>query len=254
MDIVTNRVIKVYKNREFIDKQDIVIVETNLNIYINNYYYTSLMALPKDIEELIIGFLFTDGVIDSYTEIEKIKIADNNVYVNLIDLNRQIKRKETAITSGCGRGSLHISMLSENNLPKVYSDNIYNADTILNCVMDFNKSSNLFLETGGVHSAALCDEKLIVKIDDIGRHNAIDKIIGHALKNNLSFSNKFILTSGRISSEMLIKSAKARVPVIVSHSAPTNLSIDLARMCNITLVGFARGNRFNIYSGFERIK
>lgn len=253
METKMNKGIKVYKDGEILDKQDNVIVETNINIYINNYYYTSLMTLPQNIEELTIGFLYTDGAINSYSEIKKINFHNNNVYIDLVDLNREIKRKETAITSGCGNGSLHISMLSKINLPKANSNIVFSGKTILNCVNEFNKSSSLFLETGGVHSSAICDEDIIIKIDDIGRHNAVDKVIGHMLKNDIHFNDKFILTSGRVSSEMLIKAAKVGIPMVVSHSAPTSLSIDLARMCNITLVGFARGNRFNIYFGYERI-
>ena len=125
----------------------------------------------------------------------------------------------------------------------------------MDLIKEFNKSSQLFLDTGGVHSCALCDiNKIIIFKEDIGRHNALDKVLGKALLEDIDFRDKIILTSGRISSEILIKTAKRQIPVIVSRSAPTSLSIDIAKKLNITLIGFARGKRMNIYSNFSTLK
>ena len=119
---------------------------------------------------------------------------------------------------------------------------------------EFEMRSEVFLKTGGVHSAAICDlNSIVVFREDIGRHNAIDKVIGVLIESGESFNHKFVLTSGRVSSEVLHKIHKCRIPVIVSHSAPTNQAVKLANDLGVTLVGFARGRRMNIYTHFTRI-
>jgi len=121
-------------------------------------------------------------------------------------------------------------------------------------LIKFSKSSELFTETGGVHSAAISDGKeILVFREDIGRHNAVDKVIGSLVLAGITLSDKILLTSGRISSEIITKVIYAGVPVIISKSAPTQKAIEYAIKENITLIGFARGNSFNIYSNSHRI-
>jgi FdhD protein len=115
---------------------------------------------------------------------------------------------------------------------------------------EFNQSSELFRETGGVHGCALSYSKgIIFSEEDIGRHNAMDKLIGRARLERIDLSDKFVLTTGRISSELLIKASKQGIPIIASRSAPTELAIKLAKETGVTLIGFARGDKLNIYSG-----
>ena len=131
---------------------------------------------------------------------------------------------------------------------------VINHKKILNLINSFSKKSELFLTTGGVHSSALCSENEIIYFEeDIGRHNAVDKIIGRALINGLNFSDKLVLTTGRVSSEILVKIAKHNIPILVSRSAPTSNAINIAKEKNISLIGFARGNRMNIYNHFKEI-
>ena len=119
---------------------------------------------------------------------------------------------------------------------------------------DFNKRSELFLETGGVHSCGLYyGSKMLMFEEDIGRHNALDKIIGKALKEDIDLKDKMVFTSGRISSEILIKTAKREISTIVSRSAPTSLAIDMAKELRINLIGFVRGEKLNIYTNIEKM-
>jgi FdhD protein len=112
----------------------------------------------------------------------------------------------------------------------------------------------MFKETGGVHSAAVADlDRIIFFCEDIGRHNAVDKIAGQCLVDGVSLEDKVLITSGRLSSEMLLKAAKLQLPLLISRSAPTSLSIELAEALNITLVGFVRGRRMNIYTHAWRV-
>ncbi len=121
-------------------------------------------------------------------------------------------------------------------------------------VKEFQDCSQVYRITGGVHSAALCDTgSILVFADDIGRHNAIDKIFGQSLLENIPTRDRIILTSGRISSEILLKVAKRNIPIIISKSAPTNLAVRLANDLGITLIGFVRGKRMNAYTNDWRI-
>ena len=114
--------------------------------------------------------------------------------------------------------------------------------------------SSTFRLTGGVHSAALADQNgIICMYEDIGRHNAVDKVLGYAFLNEINTEDKCLLLSGRVASEILIKAARAHIPVVLSRTAPTGLTIDLAEELNITVVGFARGDRFSVYSHPERV-
>ena len=117
---------------------------------------------------------------------------------------------------------------------------------------EFGKKSDIFLETGGVHSCALCSQnEIIIFEEDIGRHNALEKILGKALMDNINLTDKIVLTTGRISSEIIKKIAKRSIPVLISRSAPTDVAIDIAKKLNITLIGFARGQRMNVYNIYK---
>ena len=121
-------------------------------------------------------------------------------------------------------------------------------------MLGLQQNSLMFKETGGNHASALCDpENMVIYHEDIGRHNAVDKIVGHCVKNDINIDNKVLVTSGRVSSEILLKVAKLDIPMIISKSAPTTLSVRLARELGLTLVGFVRGKRFNIYANGWRI-
>ena len=125
---------------------------------------------------------------------------------------------------------------------------------IFDLVKGFQHHSLIFKTTGGVHSAALCDNRnILLFADDIGRHNAVDKIFGEALLKDIPTDDRIILTSGRIPSEILLKVAKRRIPIIISVSAPTNLGVKLAADLGITLIGFVRGKRMNVYTNDWRI-
>ena len=117
-----------------------------------------------------------------------------------------------------------------------------------------NEGSEFFRKTGGVHSCALCScDDILISHEDVGRHNAIDKVIGESVLTDLSLDDKILINSGRISSEMTIKTIKKNIPILVSRSAPTALSVSIAKQFNLTLIGFVRENRMNIYNGHERL-
>ena len=139
--------------------------------------------------------------------------------------------------------------------PDSMMDVYISEDKIFTLMRKFKRKSQLFKDTGGVHSAALCkQEEIILFAEDIGRHNALDKIIGESLQEGIPLEDKIILSSGRMTSEIVTKLAKQRTPILISKAAPTDLGIQIAQEIGMTLVGFVRGKRMNIYSHNWRIK
>ncbi|MFH1823721.1 MAG: formate dehydrogenase accessory sulfurtransferase FdhD [Candidatus Firestonebacteria bacterium] len=219
--------------------------------------FVTLLCSPINLDDLIRGFLFTSGLIKDVKDIKKITI-DEERWMAEVDLSISIKEKQMTFkrlyTSGCGRGVLFYNTLDMLHRTKLKSDFKINSFQINKFIQEFRKKSEVFLKTGCVHAAAIADLKeILIFREDIGRHNAVDKVIGSVLANNISFKDKVLLSTGRISSEIIFKVQKCKIPVIVSKSAPTNQAVKLAKDLNITLVGFARGNRINIYSNEERI-
>jgi FdhD protein len=158
------------------------------------------------------------------------------------------------ITSGCCRGSIYYTAADTQNIRPIASKMKLSADNIFNMMKEFQQRSEVFRATGGVHSAALCDgNRIMLFSEDIGRHNAIDKIFGHCLLNNIPTEEHAIMTSGRVSSEILFKVLKRNIPIILSKSAPTASGVKLANDAGITLVGFVRGKRMNIYTNDWRV-
>ncbi|MBT4483177.1 MAG: formate dehydrogenase accessory sulfurtransferase FdhD [Candidatus Latescibacteria bacterium] len=237
--------------------RDIVTDEVILTIHLNERELLTLLCSPGNLKELSVGFLYTAGLIHSLDDID-------NVFVNKKNLTSHISLKEENInvdimfkrvyTSGCGRGMLFKNVLDLAHRKAVTGDFNIQSEKITELMKAFEKKSTTYKKTGGVHSAALSDGvKILVFGEDIGRHNAIDKIIGETLYKNLNMAESIILTSGRISSEVMYKVQKTGSPIIISRSAPTGLAIELAEKLNVTLVGFARGRRMNVYSVKERV-
>jgi len=211
---------------------DVVAVEKPVSIYVNSEFCAALMCTPSDLRELAAGFLFSRGLFSESGHIRSIEEeAGERIWVML----------ESA--GGCA-----------SSVRPVEAAGKFPAEDILTLMREFDSKSEIFKETGGVHSCALCGIKGIEAFfEDVGRHNATDKVIGHALINGLDLSSRFLMTSGRISSDTIAKLSRAGIQMIVSHSAPTDLALEIAEDANMTVAGFARGNRMNIYCGEQRI-
>ena len=241
-------------NREI--TEDVVVEEAPFTIVIGKKELVTLLCTPQDLEDLARGFLFTSGLIKKADQIKKMLINKES-WVADIKLSRKADEGMTfkrLYTSGCGRGTIFYNAHDIMYRSKVKSGLRIKSAEITALMSEFWKKSETYIKTGGAHSAALADAKgMLVFREDIGRHNAVDKVIGSVLPKSNSLKDNVLLTSGRVSSEVLFKARKAGIPVIVSKSAPTDQAVKLARGMGITLVGFARGNRMNIYSGEERI-
>ena len=248
--------IKRYKSGISEIIQDIVIVEKLLHIYVNGKHFAALLYTPGDEENLVVGFLFCQGIIAEIGDVKQMEFRDENLVMVLIGKEASLKYGEImAVTAGCGGGSIRVSLLEKENITPVESSYTVAHERISENMKSFNGESALFKETGGVHSCALYfEEKRLILKEDIGRHNAFDKVIGEALQSRIKFENKLMYTTGRVSSDIMIKAIRGGIPVLASHSAPTNNAIKLAVVANIALIGFVRGNRMNVYSGFERVQ
>lgn len=236
--------------------EDLIAQEVPFTLNLAEKEFVTLLCSPFNLEDLVRGFLFTSGIIRNISDIKSLSI-DNQQWSSYVDVvnaeagNLVFKR---LYTSGCGRGTLFYNALDIMHRSKIISKFKINCAVISKLMLDFQKRSTVYLKTGGVHSAALADEDgVLVFREDIGRHNAIDKVIGHALLQNKAFEGTILITSGRISSEVVFKVKKCGIPIIISRSAPTNQAVRLAREMNLTLAGFARSSRMNVYSAEERI-
>ena len=215
--------------------KDIVTVEAPLTIYLNGKELLTLLCSPDSLKELSAGFLYSTGLIKSINDIKAIKI-DNQNWTAHIELHT--KNAAAAHTFKRIRNNFKIS-----------------SEQVIKLMESFQKRSLTFRQTAGVHSAALSDsDNILLFKEDIGRLNALDKVIGEALMKNLAMQDLIVLSSGRISSEIMFKAQKTGSAFLISRNAPTDQAIKLAREWNLTLVGFVRGQRMNVYSGKERVK
>jgi len=237
--------------------EDIVVKEYALTIVLDGEQFITLLCTPDSLEYLAVGFLLSESIIKGLQDVKGIRVFEDKGLIEVDTGGSGIARKlygKRTMTTGCGKGATFYNAADALSCRAVESNYLVSANEIIELMKSFNKSSELFLNTGGVHSAALCSgSKMLVFHEDIGRHNAIDKVIGEAAFKGIDTSDKIIVTSGRISSELLIKVAKQNIPIIISRSAPTSLAVEFANELGITVIGFARGNRMNIYSRDDRI-
>jgi FdhD protein len=227
-----------------------VIEEVPMALFVNGRHVMTAMMSPLQLEDFVTGYLFTEQIIKSVDEIESIRIEKNRMSVITKNLFKVLGPKKT-ILSGCG-GS--VSFIDTEKLPKIqsaYSITTQDIRTAAKAVLN----SELHVKTGGIHIVALLDNaKVLVVSEDIGRHNALDRVIGYALRNTIDLSKTWVLVSGRISSEMVRKCLIAGIPIIVSRGATTTLAVETAEKTGLTVAGFARSNRMVVYTSTQRVK
>lgn len=248
-----------FLQNKIVEGNDIVAREFPLTIFINEREIVTLVCSPQSLRELAIGFLVSEGLIKHYADITSMEIQDEEGLINIklastpFSLDSFLRRN---IASCCGKGRAGLYFINDARQIKdiILSIHTYEGKHLSMLMEELENRAEGFRLTGGLHTAALAAEKILFLAEDIGRHNAIDKILGSLVVSGETPEDKVLMLSGRISSEIVIKAARARIPFIVSRAAPTDLAIELAEDLNITTVGFAREGRFSIYSHPERIK
>lgn len=247
---------KFYEN-EIETLEDYVIKEDKIEFFLNGKRFLSVMSIALHQDAHIVGFLLSEAVINDFSDIESIKVSDDGLKVEVIanvspEGYENLFREKT-LTSGCCIGVT-------GNAEKVFDCAFINSDykvkskDILSNMKLFNTSSKLFDNTGCVHKAELVlEDGTIYVAEDIGRHNAIDKVIGLASIDKKDVKKSVLYATGRLSMEMVVKCVMHKVPIVVSKAAVTFQGIKSANEHGITLVGFARGNKMNVYTHSGRI-
>ncbi|MDI3280538.1 MAG: formate dehydrogenase accessory sulfurtransferase FdhD [Bacillota bacterium] len=241
-------------------EEDWLLAEVPLTLILNGREFVTLLCTPQHVEDLLRGFLFSEGLITRREDLTSLRLRENGQVAEVetagggAALGEKLFGKRT-VTTGCGRGTIFYHVSDALQTRKLTWAGRVSAAAVSELARFWQERTRLFLLTGCAHSAALCTpagEVLAVR-EDIGRHNAVDKVIGCALAEGWALEDKLLFTTGRISSEILIKAAKARIPVLASHSAPTELAVAFGEELGVTILGFVRGRRMNVYTHPERV-
>ncbi len=233
-----------------------VIRERPVCIFVNGRELATLLCTPTDVEDVAVGFLFTEGIIDGIDDIEVMTVSAGLTCVDLWLGNQDFDPPtRRIITSGCGGGvtfdDTDTMLARHQRLESGVTVSSKRLSLLMREVLRWPRVHGI---TNGVHTSALSDgESLLFVVQDVGRHNTIDRLAGRALREGVPTEEALLLTSGRISSDMLSKAVRMRAPVAISRTSPTSLSVELAEAWNITLIGYARGADFRVYTAPERI-
>ncbi|MBS4203956.1 formate dehydrogenase accessory sulfurtransferase FdhD [Lederbergia citrea] len=247
-----------FNGSQLIETVDVAAIEFPLTVYVDGEEFATIVCSPTDLEQLVIGFLASEGIIRLKDDIDILEVDEVRgfAYVELKvkqSINKEYYSKRM-IGSCCGKSRQFYFHNDARTAKTVMSRQKISIAQCFALMSEMQESSQDFLQTGGVHNAALCTiSGLLISYSDVGRHNALDKLYGHCLHHNIPLGDKAVVFSGRISSEVVLKIAKIGAGILISKSAPTTLGIDLAADLGITVVGFVRRNQLNIYSHPERI-
>ena len=231
--------------------------EYPLTIVFNNRQLVTMLCSPEALKDLAVGFLSSEGFLHSKEDIKSITVDKTRgiVRVQTTD-DREVSPdvlSQRLISSGCGRGAAFYSITDVQN-SVVTSRVTVSVDEVLALALVFQHASPVYRETHGVHSAALCrGSQILVHAEDIGRHNAVDKVFGRCLLQDISTDDSLLITSGRVSSEIAHKAVKKGVPILISISAPTNMAVQIADKMGITLIASVRGGKMDVYTNAWRI-
>lgn len=244
-------------NRKHEKIEDYVAEEKPFNIFINKKHYVTILCSPSNLKEMAVGHLLSEGIIKSAEEIEEIHISTEGkckikLNINLEKRIKLFKPYSRIILSACGSTPPNQFI---GKLPKITSNIQVKAEVILESVRQLNMIAETFRKTGGVHIAAIYknDGTLLAFAEDVGRHNAVDKTIGAGALEKVNFAECFLALSGRLSGDIVLKAARMKIPIVASLATAIDSGIVLAKNLGLTLIGFARGNRMNIYTFPERI-
>lgn len=228
------------------------IIETPVSLTVNGQVWLTFMCTPLDLEAMAVGFLFNEGLINTYADVATIRLCASGDNID-IWLNHPVEKpKKWNRTSGCSGGMTAVELSQD--IKTITNGYLLPANQVGVLIGKLFDSQKIYRSTGGIHTSALCDgENILLSAEDIGRHNTLDKIAGLYLINKIKLFQRILLTTGRISSEMLQKSARMRASIVISRTAPSGLAVELADRYGITLIGYARRNQFKLYTHMDRI-
>lgn len=223
-------------------------------ISLNGTEIGNFMCSPVDLDLLALGFLANEGLIAGIEDVHHIHLARNGLCADVwLHDTGVTKPQKEIVTAGCGAG-ITFDDLSQKYVP-LRSELSVTQTQLANLMRQMHLGATLYQQSRGIHTAALAtQEKIILQVEDIGRHNCIDKLRGKALNEGIETKGHILLSSGRISSEMINKARRLETPIVCSRTSPTSLSVGLAAEWNMTIVGYLRQNRMRVYTHSERIK
>lgn len=225
--------------------------EMELTIYVNSKELVTILCTPTKLNCLVLGFLYGEGIISGTGDIASMRVCEEESLADVRLVNPEYRLPAMRkLTSGCGGG-----VAFRTRGQRVDSGLVVAPATVLSLMKQFQEHAELYRLCGGIHGSALYDSMnhLVAVHEDIGRHNTLDKIQGECLLRRLSTRDGLLLSTGRVSSEMLLKAANMQAPVVVSRTSPTERAISIACDLGIALIGYARGNRLSVYSHSERL-
>ncbi len=230
-----------------------IVAETILCVHVNGQEWVTLVCSPHAVEDLIVGFLFLEGVIHTFEDLLGVVPTHNEHCVDVwLRKSAQPLPRKAVITSGCGGGITFEE--ATGTIPPVTREIRLPPTTIYELMRQLHQAAHAYRQARGIHAAGLSDgRQLLFSAEDVGRHNTIDRVCGQAFRAGMLPASRVLLTTGRISFEMVRKAAKMNIPIVVSRTSPTELAVRLAQVWKITIVGYARGHRLRIYTHPERI-
>ena len=252
---LTERVSGTDQNRDVVEAS--VTVERPISLFLNNREVVTLMTIADYPEYLAVGYLLNQNMLledDILTAVEYDDEAEVVVVRTKNQTNFEQKLAKQTRTSGCALGTVFGDIME--TFDTVYLDRDARVLTswLQTLTKKINTTPSLYLEAGAIHGCVLCEaDQPLIYMEDVGRHNAVDKIAGYMYRENISPEGKLLYTTGRLTSEMVIKTVQMKIPILISRSGFTAWGVELARKANLTLIGRARGKRFVTLAGEERI-
>ena len=231
-----------------------VVDESLVCISVNGEELATFMCSPFKLDELALGFLYNEQLIAGRQDVRSIHVSKSDSCVDIWLHDLEFRRPERKIvTAGCG-GGVTFDDLSRQHRP-LKSEALATADQLANLMRQMHLGAQLYQQARGIHTAALgSGEQILAQVEDVGRHNCLDRLAGAALIQEISTVDRVLLSSGRISSEMINKARRLQTPIVCSRTSPTALSVALAESWNITLVAYLRQSRMRVYTHPERVE
>ncbi len=232
-----------------------IIVEMPVSLTVNGQVWLTFMCTPTQVKALAVGFLYNEGIIKDFSEVADLRICEHGDNVDIWLSHAVEKPSSWTRTSGCTGGMTSLEPRVDIGLADRLNGTILSPRQIPVLLEMLDKNQIIYRQTGGVHTSILSDgENSLIAAEDIGRHNTLDKIAGIALMEDIRPEKQILLTTGRISSEMMQKAARMKAAIVISRTSPSSMSVELAEKNGITLIGYAKKHRFNVYTHAERIR